>query len=295
MKQKGKKYILKESELKEIIQEMILMEIYEPDKYVANFEGGVPPGQSNLSSLFKNGFGDAVHNASQERNGGLGGWLDAVDRGVYDLENLNYAPIWLRNWFNSHRWRGGPGVGNGSNGDAQEMFFVPEAVAFLKRYAKPRYDPNTCGNCATKVREALNHGGLNAPWGMDASSAYQYIQVLPANGWYEIDESGAGQPGDVLVINRHAGHPDGHIAMCIGPDENGVTRWCADYIHSSGNKYGLANRPPANTIFFFRYANIAGENQGPPSILRGLWDSAGNLGNRIMDWLRNYSASGGRV
>ena len=33
MKREGKKYTIKESELKEIIQEMLLMEVYNPNDY----------------------------------------------------------------------------------------------------------------------------------------------------------------------------------------------------------------------------------------------------------------------
>lgn len=244
MKQEGKKYTIKESELKEIIREMILMEIYEPDKYVANFDNGVPPQNVRLRDLIHlNKFPEALNNAAQNGD-------NALIRRLNDFLGTNNGPAVGPDVI--------PGVGQvlngtGPNANAEQVFYPKKAAQWLENNATPHYDPSRNKWCAKHVRFALNSGGLRAPWGMAATSAYMYANVLPANGWVEIPKNTAGQVGDIVVVDEYPAHPHGHIAMCTGPG-----RWVSDFVQRS--VYGLKDVPPANRVHFYRYANIAGQN-----------------------------------
>ena len=179
MEKRGKKYIIKESELKEIIREMMLMEVYNPDDYKNMYttryqnsnmgDGKLPTPHDYMSNAWKGLMGLIIPEK----------WREKVAQGNSDV--LQYH-------------------GEGSNADASQPLNVNAAVSWLRSHANPRYDKNKCGWCARYVRMALNRGGLQVPHGMAAPSAKYYVNVLPANGWEKIDVSQAGEPGDVVVI-----------------------------------------------------------------------------------------------
>lgn len=250
MEKEGKKYLIKESELKEIAKEMLLMELYNPD----DFKGlhtqrykGPAPNVGELVDMVGNIGSDVVDDAVPQN---VKDWL-IRNLGI-DIENLNLG-------------RGGnlPSLkqifGNfdqetAQNKDAHEILYVNKACEWISKNAFPQYDPNKCGNCARYVKLALRVGGLGIPYGMYHDYAYNYLVILPYNGWKRINISQAGQPGDVCVIapcvdvagNKHEA---GHISMCVG---NGV--WVSDFVQKS--IHGLAANPPIAAVYVFRYPNI---------------------------------------
>lgn len=253
MKEKGRKYLIKESELKEIIQEMILMELYDPADYNMHtkyYTGSIP----NVGDALR-GVGNMIKNAPAAIIPDE--WKERVAQGDSDflqwlLGSLNAqapgtaGPDFLRNFF-------GQPIGQGQNADASQPLNVNTAVNWLKRYAYPKYDKDKCRQCAKYVRMALNRGGLGVPHGMKADSAKYYVNILPANGWEEIPINQAGELCDVVVIDpcidsAKERHPNGHIAMCIG---NGV--WASDFIQKT--MHGLKGTPPPSAIHVYRYKN----------------------------------------
>lgn len=251
MKEK-KKYIIKESELKEIIKEMFLMELFDPndykDMYTQNYKGRVP----NIGDALK-GVGNIAtgwipdewkEKVAQSPNT----WYNDVAKWLLGATHLNAPgtgrPDVIPNWLRGQR------SSEGQDPNAQTPLSVSRACYYLQTHAYPEYDKRTCGNCARAIRNALVYGGLNSPWGNPSGlgDAKNYIRLLPANGWQQIPQQQAGEPGDILVINEIPGHKHGHIAMCLG---NG--RWAADYMHKTW--HGLASPPPAGSYFFFRYKN----------------------------------------
>lgn len=274
MKQEGKKYTIRESELKEIIREMVLTEIYEPDAYVANFNNGQPPRDFNTYDAVK-GLANGIPNMWNGLVGKLQGSDYEAAKWVGDVlgpsQNGASGPDWLPN-LNTMERNGGPGFGKGNNYDAHEVFRPQDAVRGLLSRATPQFIKGKNGKyCARYVRLAMEDGGLTPPWGMlkAAQNACGYVQILPANGWVEIPQNQAGQPGDVLVIDSYTQHPKGHIAMCAG---NG--KWAADYVHRAGNIYGLADTPPANRVHFYRYTNISNQPYQKPQ----------NNNSKVSDW-----------
>ena len=255
---KKKKYVLKESELREIIQEMVLMELYNPDDYknmyTKNYPGKVPnvgdavKGAWNLISGIPNAaVADSFKNAVANGNSDALQWL--LD--VFGAQKAGTSgPDWVQDWWNSTKLGGtGAGVDYGANADAHQPLNVNFACQHIKANAYAR--PNS--ECAKHVRQALNRGGLGLPHGMSAPAAKDYLRVLPANGWDEIPANQAGEPCDVVVIgpcNDSTGtpHPSGHIAMCIG---GGV--WVSDFVQKSW--HGLVGQPPVGTYHFYRYRN----------------------------------------
>jgi hypothetical protein len=93
---------------------------------------------------------------------------------------------------------------------------------------------------------------------MNGRHAANYVTILKSNGWREINQSQAGAVGDVVVIEAFQGHPYGHIAMCCG---NG--RWYSDFRQNS--MVGLAGGAPPALVHVFRYTNIAGQSNVPPT------------------------------
>lgn len=267
-----KKYILRESELKEIVKEMILCELKESgNRYVST--GTNPETMSNIKdhiglatnlakSLSKNLVKGALKLAKidipyeefiqrvQNGDDELLKWVvSALGLNTNGYVGSDYLPD-----LHTAKWMGGPGYGKGNNFDAREVFNPAQAARYLLTKATPRYIRGRNGYCAKYVKAALNAGGLTAPWGMgfDAQSAKGYLKILPANGWERISPGQAGQVGDIVVIDAFPGHKHGHIAMCCGGGQ-----WVADYRHSPGNVYGLANTPPPDKVAFFRYKNMA--------------------------------------
>ena len=282
MKTQNKKYILKESELKEIIKEMILMEVSQNQADAIN---GYTLGRQQQ---MRNGGGDGVqikdyfnslrglmHGAGRFVNGQIPDkWKSAIESGNSDA--LKALAAWLGistsdtavgpnsvvPWVSDLKIAGGNGPGKGSNPDAHEVFYVDNAVRYIINNATPHYDPNKNGWCARHVRQALNYGGLGAPWGMSAPGGSSYISILPANGWYKIELSEVGglkgtngQKGDIVVLAPYTTpetgryHKNGHIAMCCG---NGL--WVSDF--KQQDMCGMKGTVPINVVNVFRYKNI---------------------------------------
>ena len=56
-------------------------------------------------------------------------------------------------------------------------------------------------------------------------SAYEYKDFLPQKGFYVVSEdSYVPRKGDIIVIDKIAGHPNGHIAMYSG------SQWISDFV-----------------------------------------------------------------
>ena len=256
MKKESKKYLIKESELKEIIQEMLLMELYNPDDYkdmyTPGYKGNAPMPKDYLGGALNllKGIPDMVIPDSWKERAAEGdrgilqyilGLLGAQKAGT---ARADFVPN-LGQMFG----------GKGQNADAHEQLNVNAAVNWLRGHAYSHYIKGKCGNCARYVRRALNIGGLKVPYGMEHGSAKNYYNILKANGWEEISESQAGELGDVVVIMPYRDekgnilHPNGHIAMCIG---KGV--WASDFIQKS--MHGLnGTPPPPSAVHVFRYKN----------------------------------------
>lgn len=246
--EKNKKYLIKESELKEIIQEMILMELYDPNAFTANFKNGQRPQGINLGralDALRKVPGKVIPDDWQEKaaNGDWGWFTQWLLGSVGAVPDGQGAPDYVPNISTGFK---------GLNYDAHEPLNVSEAVRWIMANSTPYYIKNKNGHCARRVREALNHGGLSLPSGVvPATEARHYLRILPANGWYKIDKSQAGAPGDVMVMDKCEGHPNGHIAMCCG---NGL--WVSDFKQKS--MVGSATPVDENMVFVFRYRNIVG-------------------------------------
>ena len=261
MEKEKKTYHIRESELKEIIREMIAVEtvrglLSEDHEYLRDpasagkvipkpydyLKGVVNMGKGLPGILIPDSVKEKVANGDSSANEFLR-WLFA---GLGASADGSTGPDIFKN-------RGQEGMSQDPEG--KTPFNVAQAVRWMQVHAYPRYNKNTCGYCARAVRRALQTGGLPVPWGNWglARSAKGYMQILPANGWDEIPVSQAGEPGDVCVIgacvdSRGRRHPEGHIAMCLG---NGV--WSSDFIQR--NMYGLAGTPPPSVVKVFRYRN----------------------------------------
>ena len=256
MKKEGKKYLIKESELREIIQEMLIMELYNPDDY----KGMYTPGYQGNAAVPKDYIRGAWNLIKNIPNMAIpDSWKEKAaegDRGILQyilgLLGAQKAGTARADFLPSF---GQAFKGEAQNADAHEQLNVNAAVNWLRDHAYSHYVKGKCGNCARYVKRALNIGGLQVPYAMDAGSAKNYYNILKANGWEEIPVNQAGELGDVVVImpyldNRgNTLHPDGHIAMCIG---NGV--WASDFIQTS--MYGLKGTPPPpDNVHMFRYKN----------------------------------------
>ena len=221
MKKEGKKYVIKESELKEIVQEMLLMEFF---------------GQSVSKDMYTTSYRNNAQNT---------GVVPKSSNGNGNIDFKKYLELLFGDVFNKSFGQTQV-VNNGKNADASQPLNVAAACNWLKQHAKA----SSIGYCARYIRQALNAGGLGVPHGMPAPDAKSYQRILPSNGWDEIPMSQAGQAGDVMVIGQYEGRPHGHIAMCIG---NG--RWASDFIQKT--MYGLRVPPPPEFVHFYRYRNKA--------------------------------------
>ena len=129
---------------------------------------------------------------------------------------------------------------------------VQKAVAHLVANAldpkDPSFDPRKLGHCATKVREAIEAGGIvfDAKDRPKSGSSKDYGDKLKKYGFSEVVRVGdhRGYPpkgytleaGDVVVIKPGAGtSPHGHMAMFSGH------QWISDFRQSirPGNKDGF--------------------------------------------------------
>lgn len=266
MEKKEKKYVIRESELAEIIKEMVINEIYNANDYAgmhtkdyAQKYGGKSPNVGDMASRVWNmvkGIPNAViSNDYKERvaNSGAGNWND-IQRRFLDMLAANKAgtagPDWIPGadtWFRKGASK--------PNANAEQQLNVNYAVDWLRDHAYRRYIKGVCGNCARYVRTALNAGGLDVPHGNSAKYARDYVRILPANGWQEIPMNSAGELCDVCVLEPFVdtygkNHPAGHISMCIG---NGV--WASDFIQQ--NMFGIAGgvQAPQNVAHVYRYKN----------------------------------------
>ena len=260
MKKETKKYIIKESELKDILKEMVLYELFNPNDY--NDTMKLP--DDYVKSIRPNGqdvklpnFGDAINMFGSLIKGIPNALIpdeykERVANGDVNLGNRIMR--WLLGSVGaSAAGTVGPDIlpnAQEPNPDAHQPFKVARACNWLRTNAKAK----SIRKCALYVRTALNVGGLSAPHGHPAGSAKNYIAILPKNGWERIPSYMAGEPGDVVVVDAYTpinggkSHPDGHIAMCIG---NG--RRASDFLQNSA--LGLRNPPPPEKVYFFRYRN----------------------------------------
>lgn len=131
----------------------------------------------------------------------------------------------------------GGGSGSGNSGGGQSSYSVEKATDYLVKHAYPSYDSKTCGHCAAAVRASLEAGGLSTAG--HPEYAYQYMEFLPNLGFFTVDESAyTPQKGDIIVIDRIAGHPYGHIAMYSGE------KWVSDFVQADmwgGSAYRNSN------------------------------------------------------
>lgn len=274
MKKQGKKYLIKESELKEIIRETILLEERTYNWNPADFKGLYnPDGTAPRERRFKD-----LQGSLSALSKAVGNWIAPEDWRKMQYEKGPEAWKWLLGALGlnpqgtgardvvpdikSGKWFGGQGILKGNNNDGHETLNVAAAVRYILSHATPHYDPKRNGRCAAAVRAALNAGGMTTPWGMGwlAGNAAGYLTILPSNGWDEIAAAQAGNPGDIMVLEplkaseitgtrAPKNHPDGHIAMCVG---NG--RWVSDFVQP--NVHGIKGIPPASKMHFFRYKNL---------------------------------------
>ena len=268
MRKEGNKYILKESELTELIQKAIIMEAaYNPQDFRYNFPNGQvtsPPELKDIGraagQLLKGTAGALIPDAWKERIAqGDNQFLQWLLGSLNANAEGSAAPEFFPSPWDG-KWAGGPGYNpkeNPRNPDAHEQLSVSRACWWLRSNAHSRYNRFLCGRCAEHVRSALNYGGLSVPHDMYAGAAKDYLNILYRNGWDEISLAQAGEPCDVCVIDactvinsqgRREKHPYGHISMCLG---NGV--WASDYIQNS--MCGLNGTPPQNAVHVYRYRN----------------------------------------
>lgn len=263
MKSKNK-YIIRESELREIIRETLLMELYNPADYKGLYDKN-SKGRLNFKDYWKTGA-DLIKNLPK-----LPGLVipddvkDRIESG--DSQALQWllgvlgantagrmGPDFFPD-FSTIRQHGFKALNYGDNGNAEQGFNATAAAQYAMSRAYPAYNKRTCGHCARAVRQALNYGGLGVPHGMPAGYARDYLKVLPANGWQEIMPGQAGQVGDIVVVapfrDAVKDYKSGHIAICCG---NG--QWVSDFRQST--PHGLATPPPANAVHYYRYRNIVG-------------------------------------
>lgn len=106
---------------------------------------------------------------------------------------------------------------------------IKKALEYGQAHAYPKYDPDTCGNCANAVRIMIEKGGLSTAG--RPVPAYQYVGFLPKIGFKHIatvtgkDAQAAwtkssAQPGDIAVM---AHGKNGHICMYTG------FQWISDF------------------------------------------------------------------
>lgn len=154
MKKKNKTYILKESELKEILSEMIVLESkYNPEAFSSLYSSTGMPKDFTLGNfmtgaynLAKSFIPDKVKEKARNSD-------NPVAQAIVKADDYLTEPAQKKD-------QGGP------NADAHEVFDVDKAVAFILSTATPEYNPKINGQCARAIRQALNAGGLTAPWGV---------------------------------------------------------------------------------------------------------------------------------
>ncbi|BDW93455.1 hypothetical protein MACH07_22870 [Flagellimonas marinaquae] len=126
------------------------------------------------------------------------------------------------------------------------------AIETLNANALPKYIKEKCGQCARKVREALNSGGLDTSdrpiYPIDGPnstySAKNYSQYLPTKGFSEVSsENYVPMAGDIVVIQSYTGGSvHGHIQMYNGEE------WVSDFVQNDfwpGSGY-KKNKPSYN-------------------------------------------------
>lgn len=171
-----------------------------------------------------------------------GSWL-SDDSWLDSWEDSSYSDPWADSGSGSNSGStgtsGGTGGGGGShggnipngtiiNGGNQQQgggtggYSVQRAVDYLVTHAYPSYN-SKCGFCARAVRLSLEAGGLSMVG--HPGSAYEYKDFLPKIGFYAVSEvSYVPRKGDIVVIDRIDGHPNGHIAMYSG------SQWISDFV-----------------------------------------------------------------
>lgn len=88
---------------------------------------------------------------------------------------------------------------------------------------------NSLGKCAMYVRKALQSAGYKFT---PRPSAYMYANgTLASAGFVKIDKNSTPRVGDVVVFNRTARNPHGHIQIFDGKD------WVSDFRQARFNPY----------------------------------------------------------
>jgi hypothetical protein len=154
---------------------------------------------------------------AQEPKGIISGTLDVI-----------FGPPGSSGGGTSPRANDGSG-GNVGSGSGSADLNVNGAVSWARRNAHSRSQ----GDCALYVRRALGEGGNLAVFKTGRGHAYQFGTALTQAGFTRIhsgtyssaSEQLAGlRPGDVVVFQRVAGHPYGHVAIYDGQ------WWISDYV-----------------------------------------------------------------
>lgn len=127
---------------------------------------------------------------------------------------------------------------------------APPAIAAAR--AASAAHSRTIGLCARYVRKALQSAGYSFT---PNPSAYQYATrgTLAQAGFVKISNNSAPQIGDVVVYNRSAKHPHGHIQIFDG------NNWVSDFRQARKSPY--SNTYSYTTWRDARYLNDA-SNEG---------------------------------
>jgi hypothetical protein len=106
--------------------------------------------------------------------------------------------------------------------------YAKDLVSNAKRVASAR---NTVGKCYSGVADALDAIGVH----LTGQSAYMAAEQLAARSNFDEVSIKDLQPGDVLVHGKSGSHPDGHIAVYLGNNEE-----ASDHVQSliRGANYG---------------------------------------------------------
>ncbi|HYC01790.1 MAG TPA: hypothetical protein VED40_00765 [Azospirillaceae bacterium] len=112
--------------------------------------------------------------------------------------------------------------GGSGNGRSRRQQTIDAAVNWITEMAitKP-----TVGNCAKRVREALEASGLKLSLRGRPLSAKDYGPYLENHGFAEVSmDNYIPQKGDIVVMQPHSGSTHGHIAIYNGKN------WVSDFM-----------------------------------------------------------------
>ena len=102
-------------------------------------------------------------------------------------------------------------------------------------YARKKALSDSAGYCAKYVRLALQQGGGYKFTGWPVAAADYANGMMSLMGMVQIDHNAPRQVGDVIVVNKSARHPYGHIQIFDGRN------WISDFIQNKWNVYTPMN------------------------------------------------------